>query len=67
MPVAAYPVQGPLDVIGDSGAGAMDEDLAVAVTRALAIDSATCRARALEHSWSRSVQEFVGHLARIVH
>ena len=27
LPVAAYPVTGPLDVIEDSGAGALDEDL----------------------------------------
>ena len=37
LPVAAYPVPGPLDVIGDSGCGVLDPDLARAAERALAI------------------------------
>ena len=65
VPVAAYPVQGPLDVIGDSAAGALDEDLAVAIERALHIAPETCRARALEHSWDQSVVEFHANLIRI--
>ena len=40
LPVAAYPVMGPLDVIGDSGVGSLKEDLAEAVTEALKIDPA---------------------------
>ncbi len=35
LPVAAYPVTGPLDVIGDAGAGALDEDLRRACLAAL--------------------------------
>ena len=65
VPVAAYPVQGPLDVIGDSAAGALDEDLAVAIERALHIAPENCRARALEHSWDQSVVEFHANLIRI--
>ena len=37
LPVAAFPVTGPLDVIGDSGAGALDEDLRGACLAALDI------------------------------
>jgi glycosyltransferase involved in cell wall biosynthesis len=37
-PVAAYPVEGPLDVIGDSPAGVLHEDLAQAIKQALLID-----------------------------
>ena len=62
VPVAAYPVQGPVDVVGDSGAGVLDEDLAAAVRGAIGIDPARCRARALEHSWDQSVQEFLNNL-----
>jgi len=62
VPVAAYPVQGPLDVVADSGAGVLDEDLAAAVTAAIGIDPAICRARAREHSWDQSVHEFVNNL-----
>lgn len=62
VPVAAYPVQGPLDVVGDSGAGVLREDLAVAVTAAIGIDPARCRGRAMEFSWDQSVREFIDNL-----
>lgn len=62
VPVAAYPVPGPLDVIGDSGAGALDEDLGRAVRAALAIDPRTCREHALRFSWRASAEQFLGNL-----
>jgi glycosyltransferase involved in cell wall biosynthesis len=62
VPVAAYPVQGPVDVVGDSDAGVLDPDLAAAVRRAIGTDPARCRARALEFSWDQSVQEFLSNL-----
>ncbi len=37
LPVAAFPVPGPLDVIGASGAGILSEDLADAAMKALAM------------------------------
>ena len=42
LPVAAYPVPGPLDVIGDSGCGVLDQDLGRAMAQALAIPRARC-------------------------
>jgi glycosyltransferase involved in cell wall biosynthesis len=65
VPVAAYPVQGPLDVIGDSAAGAMNEELTLAIEQALKLDPEVCRARALEHSWDQSVVEFHANLVSI--
>ncbi len=65
VPVAAYPVQGPVDIVADSGAGVLDDDLARATRRAIGIDPARCRARALEHSWDRSVREFLNNLVPI--
>lgn len=62
VPVAAFPVQGPLDVIGRSAAGVLHQDLATAATQALGIDPRICRARALEHSWARSARQFLGNL-----
>ena len=62
LPVAAFPVPGPLDVIGDSGTGVLDWDLRVAALRALAIPRETCRAQALRFSWTTSVQQFLGNL-----
>jgi glycosyltransferase involved in cell wall biosynthesis len=61
-PVAAYPVTGPVDVIGDSPAGALDEDLRVAALRALAIDRRTARSHAEHFSWAASTQQFLSHL-----
>jgi glycosyltransferase involved in cell wall biosynthesis len=62
LPVAAYPVPGPLDVIGDSGCGALDPDLARAAERALAIPRERCRAYALTFSWRRCAEQFVNNL-----
>lgn len=59
VPVAAYPVPGPMDVVGDSGAGALDEDLRAAALAALAIRPEACRARALEFNWETSARTFV--------
>jgi glycosyltransferase involved in cell wall biosynthesis len=62
LPVAALPVSGPLDVIGDSGAGVLDWDLREAALRALRIRSEICRAHALRFSWRASIQQFLGNL-----
>jgi glycosyltransferase involved in cell wall biosynthesis len=64
LPVAALPVSGPLDVIGDSGAGVFDWDLRAAAVRALTIPAARCRAHALRYSWRASVQQFLGNLVQ---
>jgi glycosyltransferase involved in cell wall biosynthesis len=62
VPVAAYPVSGPLDVIDGSAAGALDSDLGRAVARALTISSDLCLAHARRFSWDASAREFLGHL-----
>jgi glycosyltransferase involved in cell wall biosynthesis len=62
VPVAAYPVQGPIDVIGGSGAGVLDDDLQAAVRGAIGIDPARCRAQAMAFGWDRSVREFLRNL-----
>ncbi len=65
VPVAAFPVTGPGDVIGDSQAGRLDEDLRAAALGALTISPEVCRARALELSWDRVVDQFLGYLVPI--
>ena len=62
VPVAAYPVPGPLDVIGNSGCGALDPDLGRAVERALQIPKARCRAYAIGFSWRRCAEQFLANL-----
>ena len=63
LPVAAFPAPGPLDVVGDSGAGALDEDLRAACLRALDIPRETARARAQAFSWAESARQFLDHIA----
>jgi glycosyltransferase involved in cell wall biosynthesis len=57
-PVAAFPVTGPLDVIGDAPVGALDADLRKACLRALHADRAACRAHAEGYSWTACAQRF---------
>jgi glycosyltransferase involved in cell wall biosynthesis len=64
VPVAAYPVTGPIDVIDDGVTGALDTDLAAAARRALAIDPKACRERALKSGWDVCSREFEGNLER---
>jgi len=58
-PVAAYPVQGPLDVVGGSDVAVLDDDLRRAALSALRIDRARCRAFALDRSWRAATRQFV--------
>jgi glycosyltransferase involved in cell wall biosynthesis len=64
IPVAAYPVTGPIDVIEDGVTGALDFDLAAAAQRALKVDPAACRGRALKSGWDVCSREFEGNLER---
>lgn len=57
-PVAAFPVTGPLDVIGGKPVGALDEDLRAACLRALEVDRALCRAHAARYSWEACARRF---------
>ncbi|MGB0681817.1 MAG: glycosyltransferase family 4 protein [Magnetovibrionaceae bacterium] len=62
LPVAAYPVPGPLDVVNQSGAGVLEDDLKKAVHEALEIDPSVPRAYAEKFSWEASVNQFLGNL-----
>lgn len=62
VPVAAYPVTGPRDVIGDAPVGALDEDLGRAATRALGLSRQACRDHALGFAWEISANQFLANL-----
>ena len=62
LPVAAFPVTGPIDVVGDSGAGALDDDLEKGCLDALKIDRKTVRMHAETFSWAAATDLFFGHL-----
>ncbi len=63
VPVAAFPVTGPKDVIGDSEAGILSEDLRQAALDALAIAPERCVQRASEFPWAIVKDQFVQNLA----
>jgi hypothetical protein len=62
LPVAANPVVGPLDVIGDSGAGVLDANLGRAALAALSIPRELARSRALTFSLSESARQFIDNV-----
>jgi glycosyltransferase involved in cell wall biosynthesis len=62
VPVAALPVPGPLDVIGNSGAGALEWDLRAAAMAALEIPRELCRSHAERFSWQTSIEQFLSHV-----
>jgi glycosyltransferase involved in cell wall biosynthesis len=65
VPVAAFPVPGPKDIITGNGAGALDLDLRRAVDRALALPAQRCREIAEQFSWRAATEQFLGNLAPI--
>ena len=62
VPVAAFPVTGPKDVIGGHPIGALNEDLREACLAALKVSREACRDFALQYSWDNSARQFIGHL-----
>lgn len=63
VPVAAFPVPGPVDVVGDDpAAGALDEDLGRAIRRALTLDRAACAAAGRRFGWERCTGQFLAGL-----
>jgi glycosyltransferase involved in cell wall biosynthesis len=62
LPIAAYPVTGPIDVVREGQTGCLREELADAITAALALDRAACRAQALEYRWENATRQFLGNL-----
>jgi glycosyltransferase involved in cell wall biosynthesis len=72
VPVAAYPVRGPLDILGFDGTGlfnggerigALDSDLAVAIELALAVDRTACAREGAHYGWERCTDAFERGLA----
>lgn len=72
VPVAAFPVPGPLDVIGREGRGpdgslpatigALDEDLDLAIRKALRLDPMGAAVIGASYSWNRATDQFIAAL-----
>jgi glycosyltransferase involved in cell wall biosynthesis len=65
VPVAAFPVTGPKDVVGGHPVGVLNENLRVACIDALGISRTACRAFALSRSWENSARQFIGHIQKV--
>lgn len=63
LPVAAYPVTGPKDVINGAPVGCLDSDLEKAVRSALKLNADVCREFAVERSWTSCATQFLDNLA----
>jgi glycosyltransferase involved in cell wall biosynthesis len=62
VPVAAYPVPGPLDIVTNRRVGALNDDLRAACLAAVACDPADCRRHAETFTWSECAAQFLATL-----
>lgn len=62
VPVAAYPVEGPIDVVANGVSGALNEELDMACMDALRLSREDVRAHAMTYSWEAATQQFLQHL-----
>jgi glycosyltransferase involved in cell wall biosynthesis len=67
VPVAAFPVSGPKDVITEPSAGVLNDDLRAAAMAALELDKKAARAHALTYSWEHSAQQFIDNVLTAHH
>ena len=76
LPVAAYPVHGPLDIVGPDGRGgfermpatfaALDADLDVAILKALRLDRMAAAIYGARFTWEKATDQFLAALDRAV-
>ena len=62
LPIAAFPVTGPIDVVREGVNGALDEDLAAAAARAILVPRDSCVTHARTLGWRRVAEVLLGHL-----
>src|SRR5712664_2906169 len=65
LPVAAFPVTGPRDVIGSAPVGALNEDLRIACLAAVTISPQACLEFAKRHTWEASARAFVENITNV--
>ncbi|MBI3197545.1 MAG: glycosyltransferase family 1 protein, partial [Rhodospirillales bacterium] len=65
VPVAGYPVPGPLDIVTVPGVGAIGDDLRAACLAAVTGDPEACRRHAESFAWERCAAQFLGALQQI--
>jgi glycosyltransferase involved in cell wall biosynthesis len=65
VPVAAFPVTGPRDVIGAAPVGALNDDLRLACLSALLVSPQACLEFAAKHTWEASARVFIEHASNV--
>ena len=75
VPVAGYPVAGPLDIVGAGGygpgadlpmkIGALDEDLSVAIQKALRCDKLGAAVHGASFNWDRATDQFIDAVSEV--
>jgi glycosyltransferase involved in cell wall biosynthesis len=65
VPIAAFPVTGPKDVVGGHPVGILNEDLRSACLQALELSREACREFALHYSWENSARQFISHARKV--
>lgn len=75
VPVAAFPVPGPLDIIGATGhgpgsdlpmqIGALDQDLGIAIQKALRCDKLGAAVYGASYNWDRATDQFVAAVSEV--
>jgi len=65
VPVAAFPVTGPIDVVTPGVTGELNENLGVAAIAALQLDRDQIREVALTRSWANATAEFLDNLVPV--
>jgi glycosyltransferase involved in cell wall biosynthesis len=63
LPVAAFPVPGPVDLVVNGRNGILHHDLRAACLEALAVDRRRCREWSQQHSWRRCADLLLASLA----
>jgi|TARA_E500000081_G_scaffold128191_1_gene136395 glycosyltransferase involved in cell wall biosynthesis len=62
-PVAAYPVPGPLDILGGTEIDTLDEDLKTSALKALKISREDCLKFAKKYSWEETARIFFDNIS----
>lgn len=62
LPIAAFPVTGPIDVVVPGMTGFLSQDLGRAAVAALELDKAVVRSKAMDFSWENAARLFLGNI-----
>ncbi len=62
LPIAAYPVTGPIDLVRTGQTGVLSDSLGDAARQALRLDRSVVRSAALHYSWETAARMFLGNI-----